>query len=60
MISTVEAAKKLKISPRRVRILCQEGRIDGAVRIGATWVLPDKPVVQAASRRRPGKVKMIG
>lgn len=59
MISTKEAAVILGgISERRVRTLCREGRIKGAERIGGIWVLPDKPVIDAASRIRPGKIKV--
>lgn len=58
MISTKEAAALLGISDRRVRVLCEEGRIQGAERVGGSWVLPDKPQVIAVDRRRPGKVEM--
>ena len=33
-------AKKWNISERRVRILCSEGRIEGAKKIGRNWVIP--------------------
>lgn len=58
MITVAQAAKKMKITPRRVRVLCAQGRIIGAEKIGRDWLLPDKPTVRAADRRRPGKVKM--
>lgn len=58
LISVAAAAQKLKVSDRRVRVLCNEGRIPGAVKIGRDWLLPDKPVVIAADRRRPGKIQM--
>lgn len=45
MIGTAEAAKQLNISPQRFRVLCREGRIAGAVLIGANWIIPDKFVV---------------
>ena len=34
------ASEKWGITPRRVRILCNDGRIDGAVRNGWSWVIP--------------------
>lgn len=46
-ISVSETARKWKISERRVRVLCSEGRIEGAVKIGRSWSIPDiaiKPV----------------
>lgn len=39
-ISTSEAAKKWKITRRRVSKLCAEGRIDGAVCMGNMWLVP--------------------
>lgn len=42
-----QAAEKWQISDRRVRVLCENGQIDGAYRIGKIWYIPklaDKPV----------------
>ena len=42
-----EASEKWNISERRIRQLIQDGRIDGAQKIGTTWIIPDdttKPV----------------
>lgn len=39
-ISTKEASEKWGISDRRIRVLCQEGRIEGAVKIGRNWSIP--------------------
>lgn len=41
-----QAAEKWQISDRRVRVLCENGQIDGAYRIGKIWYIPelaDKP-----------------
>lgn len=46
-ISTREASEKWKISSRRVRLLCQDGRIEGAIKIGRNWSIPSdtfKPI----------------
>ncbi|AEC01544.1 hypothetical protein [Parasphaerochaeta coccoides] len=40
-MSSGEAARRWDISERRVRILCSEGRVDGAVRSGWSWNIPD-------------------
>ncbi|MBR4702641.1 MAG: AAA family ATPase [Oscillospiraceae bacterium] len=40
LISTVEAAALWNLSPRRVAILCKEGRIPGAVLEGRRWLIP--------------------
>jgi len=44
---TREAAEKWGITPRRVRILCSNGQVEGAWLEGKTWYIPDdasKPV----------------
>ena len=39
-LTTVELSEKWKISPRRIGVLCSEGRIDGAIKKGKTWLIP--------------------
>lgn len=39
-ISVKEASKKWKITERRIRILCSEGRVDGVVKSGWAWNIP--------------------
>jgi Fic family protein len=39
-ISITETSKKWQISDRRVRLLCAEGRIEGAVKFGRNWSIP--------------------
>ncbi len=39
-ISTKEAAQRWGISERRVRVLCQEGRIDGAMKSSWAYLIP--------------------
>jgi len=58
-ISVSEASFKWNISDRRIRVLCSEGRINGAVKIGRSWSIPDdakKPV----DRREKNKVNYLG
>lgn len=38
--TTKEAASEWKITPRRVQVLCNENRINGAVKIGGVWLIP--------------------
>ena len=40
-LSVSQTAEKWGISTRRIQILCGEGRIPGAMRIGAFWAIPD-------------------
>lgn len=47
VLTSSEIAKKWGISPRRISILCSEGRISGAIKKGKTWLIPafsKKPV----------------
>lgn len=39
-ITVKEAAAKWSISDRRVRVLCEEGKITGAFRKGRSWQIP--------------------
>lgn len=40
-ISVIEAAAKWNITRRRVQVLCNEGRIEGAKKIGTVWIIPE-------------------
>ncbi|WP_461570469.1 helix-turn-helix domain-containing protein [Thermincola ferriacetica] len=35
-----EAAQKWNITVRRVQVLCAQGRIQGAMRLGNMWAIP--------------------
>lgn len=36
-----EVAEKWDITPRRVRVLCETGRIEGAAKLGREWAIPE-------------------
>ena len=38
--TTKEFAQRWKITDRRILQFCNEGRIDGAVKMGNTWLIP--------------------
>ena len=40
-IDVSQAAKKWGLSDRRIRYLCNEGRIDGAIKMGWSWTIPE-------------------
>lgn len=40
-LTTSEIAEKWGISRRRVTTLCREGRLEGAVLKGKTWLVPE-------------------
>ena len=39
-LSVSETARKWNLSDRRVRALCESGKIEGAFMIGRTWNVP--------------------
>lgn len=43
-LTTAELSEQWKITPRRIGILCANGRIEGAIKKGKTWLIPaDSP-----------------
>jgi len=54
-ISVNEASQKWKISERRIRVLCSEGRIEGAAKVGRSWSIPSDAVKPVDGRE--GKKK---
>ena len=53
-LSAKEIAEKWNISRRRVQVLCEEGRIEGAFKLSDVWVIP-KDAVKPADRRKMRK-----
>ena len=54
VFTAVETAEKWNLSPRRVSLLCAEGRIEGAIKKGKTWLIPAyaaKPLDMRLKRR---------
>ena len=54
-ISASEAAAKWGLSSRRVGTLCNEGRIEGAQKAGATWIIPEDAQKPHDARIKSGK-----
>lgn len=54
-ITVKTAASRLNVSPRRVRVLCAEGRITGAQKVGRDWLIPDPPEVRPSPKGPAGK-----
>ena len=59
-IKIEEAAKAWEITARRVQILCAEGKIQGAVRIGREWLIPANASRPVDGRTRAAKEKAEG
>lgn len=58
-MSSKEASEKWKISDRRIRVLCNEGRIEGAVKIGRNWSIPID-AVKPTDARKTSKKNYVG
>ncbi len=62
-VTVREAAVRLGVSERRVRKLAQDGRMRGATKVGAEWLIPT-PVEVVPGRRGPlgvaGRVSATG
>lgn len=54
-MSTSEAAAKWNLSKRRVIVLCNEGRINGAQKAGSNWIIPETAEKPGDARIKSGK-----
>ncbi len=51
-VTVQEAARRLGVSERRLRQLAQDGRVQGATKVGAEWLIPT-PVEVVPGTRGP-------
>ena len=51
------AANMLKITQGRISQLCQEGRFEGATKIGWSWIIPRLSVENFERKKRGAKPK---
>lgn len=42
-VYVIKGAEKWNITRRRVQVLCAQGRIDGAKKIGTVWIILENP-----------------
>ena len=56
-INAKEAAEKWHISVRRVQILCKQGKIRGAERLGNIWAIPKDAEKPLDGRTRKVKIQ---
>ena len=54
-LTSIETAERWGISSRRVALLCSEGRVEGCIKKGKTWLIPDN----AKKPEDPRKVKRL-
>ena len=55
LMTTAEAAELWGITARRVQILCDNGKVDGAVKMGRTWIIPRKTSKPVDGRTKAAK-----
>lgn len=58
-LSVKEVSEKWGITDRRIRVLCSEGRIEGATKVGRSWLIPEN-AVKPIDGREIQNVKYIG
>lgn len=54
-ITLRETAEKWGLSERRVRFLCEEGRVEGAIKFGRAWAIPIDCIKPKDNRIKTGK-----
>ena len=55
-IKAEKIAERWNISIRQVQILCKEGKIDGAVKFGNTWAIPEVAIKPTRTTQfKPGR-----
>ena len=54
-LSISQLSEKWGITQRRIRKLCEEGRITGAYKMGAYWSVPDNAEKPKDQRIKSGK-----
>ena len=56
-LSVSQVAEKWGIKQRRIRVLCAEGRIKGAYKVGTYWLIPEDAEKPKDERIKSGKYK---
>ena len=60
LLSISQLSEKWGISARRIQKLCAEGRIEGAVKVGYSWIIPADAQKPNDERIKSGKyIKQI-
>ena len=56
-LTTVEMSERWNITSRRIGVLCAEGRIEGAIKKGKTWLIPSDAVKPLDARFKSNKAE---
>ena len=54
-LTTVEMSEIWNITSRRIGVLCSEGRVEGAIKKGKTWLIPANTKKPADARYKKYK-----
>lgn len=54
-ITVLEASEKWNLSARRIQTLCNEGKVEGAIKFGREWAIPKENKKPADARIKSGK-----
>ena len=54
-LTTVEMSEIWNITSRRIGVLCSEGRVEGAIKKGKTWLIPANTKKPADARYKKNK-----
>ena len=52
-----QTAEEWGVTPRRIQVLCVEGRIEGATKFGRDWAIPTDAINPVDKRITTGKYK---
>lgn len=58
-LSITQISEKWGIKQRRIRVLCSEGRITGAYKVGAYWLIPEYAEKPKDERVKSGRYKKM-
>ena len=56
-LSVLQTAEKWEMTPRRVQVLCNEGRIEGAQRVGNVWTIPENAEKPEDARKKVASIE---
>ena len=54
-ITVSEIAKRWKVNPRAIQVMCLKGKIQGAEKIGNMWMIPTETERPVDKRVKAGK-----
>jgi len=56
-LSVKETAQKWNISVRRIQALCEQGRIEGAMKVGNAYIIPNNSHKPEDRRKKNNNIK---